>query len=239
MTGEGRSPASSTPIALIDRVARELLAKQSVDDVLQYAVRLANESIGGASSVSIALVDKQRTISTAASSNGLASAGDALQYQFGEGPCLDAVRISDVVHTRDLSVERRWPRWGPTVAADLAVRSMLSLRLYTHQGTMGSVNIYGRDVDAFGPDAMSVAGSFAVQVAAAYERSLDRHHLERALVTRNLIGQAQGILMERHKITAARAFEVLANASQRNNTKLIDVARRVVDTGVSPPHATR
>ena len=54
-----------------------------------------------------------------------------------------AVRIADVVHTRDLTVEPRWPRWGPTVAADLAVRSMLSLRLYTHQGTMGSVNIYG------------------------------------------------------------------------------------------------
>jgi GAF domain-containing protein len=238
VTGQGVPPGSAL-VELIDRLARELLAQPSLDDVLDRAVQLAGQSIGGASSVSISLLDKQRRISTVAASGDLARAGDALQYRLGEGPCLDAVSASEAVHSRDLADDPRWPRWGPAVAADLDVRSMLSVQLYTQQRTMGSFNIYGRQRDAFDPAAVALAGSFAAHAAIAYTRTSDRQNLETALVSRNLIGQAQGILMERHKITADRAFEALVTASQQSNTKLVEIARRVAETGISPPSANR
>jgi GAF domain-containing protein len=238
VTGQG-VPAGSTLVELIDRLARELLAQPGLDDVLDRAVQLAQRGIPGACSVSVSLLDKRRRISTVAASNDVARAGDALQYRLGEGPCLDAVWGAELIHSRDLADDPRWPRWGPAVAADLDVHSMLSLQLYTHERTMGSFNIYGGRADAFDPAAVALAGSFAAHAAIAYARTFDRQNLETALVTRNLIGQAQGILMERHKITADRAFEVLVTASQQSNTKLVEMARRVVETGMSPPQAGR
>jgi GAF domain-containing protein len=229
-------PAGSAPVELVDRLARELLDQPSADDVLDRAVQLAERGIPGASSVSVSLLDKAGRVSTVAASSCLSRAGDALQYELGEGPCLDAVSAAEAVHSRDLAEDPRWPRWGPVVATDLAVRSMLSVQLYTHQRTMGSFNVYGRRPDAFDTAAVALAGSFAAHAAIAYARTFDRQNLETALATRNLIGQAQGILMERHKMTADRAFEVLATASQQSNTKLIEIARRLVETGVSPSH---
>jgi GAF domain-containing protein len=228
------TPPAASLAEAINRLARELHSQPSQADVLDRAVRLAGQGIGGASAVSIALLDKQRRIATVAATSQLARTGDALQYELGEGPCLDAVWASDVVHTGNLSDDPRWPRWGPAVAADLHVHSMLSVQLYTHQRSMGSFNIYGRATDAFDPAAVALAGSFAAQAALAYARTLDRQNLETALVSRNLIGQAQGILMERHKITAERAFDVLVTASQESNIKLVEVAGRVVETGTGP-----
>jgi GAF domain-containing protein len=231
------TPATPPAVSLaeaINRLARELHSQPGLTDVLDRAVHLAHQGIVGASAVSISLLDKQRRVATVAATGDLARTGDALQYELGEGPCLDAVWASDVVHTGNLDEDSRWPRWGPAVATDLDVHSMLSVQLYTHQRTMGSFNIYGTATDAFDPAAVALAGSFAAQAALAYARTLDRENLETALVSRNLIGQAQGILMERHKITAERAFEVLATASQESNIKLVEVAGRVVDTGAGP-----
>jgi transcriptional regulator with GAF, ATPase, and Fis domain len=232
--------ASGEPalVELVDRLARELLAQPTPDEVLDRTVRLAAEGIEGAASVSVSLLDKRRRVATAAASDDLARAGDELQYRLGEGPCLDAVWAADVVHCPDLTGEARWPRWRPA-AVDLALASMLSVRLATPERTLGSLNLYGRREDAFDPVARTLAGSFAAHAAIAYVRAHDRQHLETALVSRNLIGQAQGILMERHKITAERAFEVLVTASQEGNIRLVEVARRVVETGVTPPPAAR
>jgi len=226
-------------VGLVDRLARELLAQASPEDVLDRAVELAEQGISGASSVSISLLDRRQQVSTAAASGDLALSGDALQYQLGEGPCLDAMWAADPVLCRNLPDDPRWPRWGAVVVADLDVHSMLSIQLSTRRRTMGSLNIYGREIDAFEPSAVALARGFAVQAAVAYGHLRDRQHLETALVTRNLIGQAQGILMERHKITADRAFEVLATASQENNVKLLEIARRVVGTGEGPAAVQR
>jgi GAF domain-containing protein len=233
MTAQATPPGASL-VELIDRLAWELHAQPTLQDVLDRAIRFAEQGITGASDVSVSLLDKGRRIATVAATGELARTGDDLQYRLDEGPCLDAARGSAVVLSGDLTDDPRWPRWGPAVAADLDVHSMLSVQLATHRRTLGSLNIYGRATGAFDPSAVVLARSFGAQVALAYTRALDRQNLETALVSRNLIGQAQGILMERHKITAERAFDVLVTASQESNTKLIEVARRVVDTGASP-----
>ena len=55
--------------------------------------------------------------------------------------------------------------------------------------------------------------------------------LQRALASSRSIGMAMGILMERHKVTDAQAFDLLREASQRGNVKLRDLAERLVATG--------
>ncbi|MGY1834942.1 GAF and ANTAR domain-containing protein [Blastococcus sp. SYSU DS0510] len=237
MTGQG-VPPGPVLLELVDRLAHEMLARSDPDDVLARAVELAVANIEGATSASITVLER-RDVSTAAASGDLARAGDSLQYQLGEGPCLDAAAGAEVVHSQDVADDPRWPRWGPAAATDLGVRSMLSVQLRSRRSAWGSFNVYGRQPDAFDGSAIALAVSFAGHSAIAHARASDRRNLEAALVTRNLIGQAQGVLMERHKITADRAFEVLVATSQASNTKLVEIARRVIETGVSPPGVGR
>jgi GAF domain-containing protein len=235
VTGQG-VPPGPVLLELVDRLAQEMLVRSDPEDVLTRAVELAVASIEGATSVSVTVLER-RDVSTAAASGELARAGDSLQYELGEGPCLDAAAGVEVVHSRDVAEDPRWPRWGPAVADELGVRSMLSVQLRSRRSGWGSFNVYGRQPDAFDDSAIALAVSFAGHSAIAHARASDRQNLEAALVTRNLIGQAQGVLMERHKVTADRAFEVLVATSQASNTKLVEIARRVVETGISPPDA--
>jgi transcriptional regulator with GAF, ATPase, and Fis domain len=228
-------PPSRPPVRdLIDRLAAELAAQRDPRAVLDRSVQLAQDAFPAADSISVSVVDKRHRPLTISASDGLARTGDDLQYRLGEGPCLDALWTADVVHSPDLDSEPRWSAWSRRAAAELDVHSMLSLRLATRDRTAGSINLYGRRRDAFDPDTIALGRSFAVHAAVAHGHAVDRQNLEAALVSRNLVGQAQGILMERHRITADRAFEVLVTASQERNVKLIEVARRVVETGAEP-----
>jgi AmiR/NasT family two-component response regulator len=77
-----------------------------------------------------------------------------------------------------------------------------------------------------------VGALFAAHAAVAMAEARQLEHLTRAMATRDVIGQAKGILMERHKLTADQAFGVLTKASQQTNVKLIDVALALTDTGL-------
>src|SRR4051794_37593321 len=126
------------PVEVVDRLARELLARRGLQEVLDCVVELAARDIDGAGSVSVSLLGKRRRISTVAASDDLARAGDELQYQLGEGPCLDAAWDADAVLCRDLAEDPRWPRWGPAATTDLDVRSTLSIRLSAQDRSLGS-----------------------------------------------------------------------------------------------------
>jgi hypothetical protein len=106
---------------------------------------------------------------------------------------------------------------------------------------MGALNLYARYPLAFGAldraRGVVLAGlaGLALGLAEAHEEQVRRaENLRQALVTRELIGQAQGILMERERITAEQAFEILRAASQNLNTKLWEVAQDLVETGERP-----
>lgn len=92
-----------------------------------------------------------------------------------------------------------------------------------------------------GPDEMIVADLLAQAFALAVDRliqaqrSADRQeHMTRAIESHRLIGQAVGILVERHRVTPAEAFERLKRASQQRNVKLRAVAELVIETGSDP-----
>lgn len=164
---------------------------------------------------------------------------DALQLRTREGPCLDTIAQGALVYAEDLAGDPRWPTFGPA-AADIGVRSLLALRLSAGE-TLGALNLYARYPSAFGAvdraKGVVLSGLAGLAMFLAQEHARDERRAEdlhHALVTRELIGQAQGILMERERITSEQAFDILRRASQHLNVKLHDVARHLVDTGERP-----
>lgn len=224
--------------ATLSAAARTLFAPGSVADTLQRVVDLAVETIDGADFAGIFVLDGD-TVTTSVHSAPIVVEVDALQHECGEGPCLDAVAERGTCYAEDLAGDARWPRFGPR-AVSAGIRSVLAFALPTH-GTGGALNLYARYPRAFGVvdrangHIFATLSDVALTAAEAHESEVRRtENLERALVTRESIGQALGILMERERITADQAFDVLRRASQRLNVKLRDVAEGLVATGERP-----
>jgi len=223
-------------------VAHDLLRSSSVDDTLGRALALAIATVEPGESASVILIDDGDLVS-GASSDPTAAGTDAGQLASHQGPGLDAIEHLAPFYSGELGQDLRWPLFGPTAAA-LGIRSALALPLAS-DATVGVLNLYSRLPDAFGVMdrargllLASMAG-FALAIARGHEHEERRaENLQAALVTRELIGQAQGILMERERITAEQAFHVLVRASQHLNVKLREVALDLVANGERPDTGT-
>jgi len=196
-----------------------------------------------AASVTIPEHDSYRTVGPTTAS---ASQVDQAQYHAGEGPCLDAISASLMV-TAPSFPDERWPILGAS-PTEYGVQSSISYQLKGTRGGngMGSLNIYAYAPEAFDDAAVEIGTILAAHASLAAravgERtSLQRldKDLEQALLSRDVIGQAKGILMERLKTTPEQAFEILKNASQRLNVKLRQVARDITETGELGPSDPR
>ena len=213
--------------------ARELQQQDHPAEVLATIVAGALRLVPGAQEGSVSMVVARRTVHSQAASSDLPREVDALMEQVGQGPCLDAVWEQQTVAVPDMVSESRWPEFSAR-AARLGVGSMLSFQLYVEGDNLGALNLFARAAGAFDDDSSRVGELFASHAAVAYAATQREAALERALVSRQLVGQAQGILMERGRLTAEQAFAQLTRASQDRNVKLHEVARRLVETGDLP-----
>jgi GAF domain-containing protein len=168
-----------------------------------------------------------RKFRTLAPTDALVVEADELQYALREGPCVEAATEHDTFVSNDVASDPRWPSWGPR-AAGLGIGSLLATRLAHAHGTLGSLNLYSRSTREFTIDDRDFAQVFAAHATTALVAVRERHNLRVALDARTLIGQAQGILMERFGLDAPRAFSVLRRYSQTHNVKLREVAEEVV-----------
>ena len=221
------------PVELAARFSDLARALQQQDDpssTLVEVVRSAIRLIPGAEEGSISLVLGRRRVASEASSSDLPRVVDALQEETGQGPCLDAVYQHVTVTVPDMATEHRWPAFARR-AWQAGAASMLSFQLYVEDDNLGALNLYARSAWAFGEESEHVGLLFASHAAVAYDAARTHSGLTRSIATRQLIGQAQGILMERHKITADRAFGLLVRVSQHDNRKLRDVAEQLVLSG--------
>ena len=214
--------------------ARALQAESDTQHMLDRCVVLATELIDGCDYAGVSIVHRKAPIDTPAATDPLVVRGDELQYSLQEGPCLDSIWDAETVHSSDLAAEQRWPRWGPAVVRELGVASMLSFQLYTDQDTLGALNLYSTTIDAFDDDDLNVGFLLAAQSAVALAGAQNAEQLQTAALNRTIIGQAQGILMERFALTADRAFVVLRRVSQSRQVKLHQVATELVTTRVLP-----
>ncbi len=213
------------------QVARSLREPHGdVEATLQAITHGAAHDIRGADGCGITLVIQQRKVQSRAATGELPYAVDTLQERVGEGPCLEALYQHHTVRIDDISQERRWPQFAAE-AARLGVGSMLSFRLFVREDTLGALNLYSGQAHAFGSDSESVGEVFAAHAAVALSGAQTEAHLRAALSSRDLIGQAKGILMERYRVTADQAFAMLVRASSRTNRKVTDLADELCSTG--------
>ncbi|MFC8922432.1 GAF and ANTAR domain-containing protein [Cellulosimicrobium sp. NPDC057127] len=213
--------------------ARALAEEPTLQQTLDRVVELAMTMVPGCEAAGISLVSRGRIRSVSVSEPFVAR-GDALQYELGEGPCLDAIRLATVVESPDVAADVRWPRWAPTAVRELGVGSMLGVQLYTSADAHGALNLYARATGAFSEESVHLATTFAAVAAAAISAARTEEQLQSAVRTRTLIGQAQGMIMERYALSEARAFAVMSRVSQDSNVKLVDVAREIVSTRRMP-----
>lgn len=225
---------------LYAEVGRSLAAHARGSDALSALTALAVERVPGAEAAGITLNREGKLVTVAATSE-LVERTDAIQYQLGSGPCVDAVLEDSVYCPVDLRTDGRWPEFGRRVAGETGVLSMLSFRLFLEadrDGVIAGLNLYSTQPAAFDDDAQTLAlllathGALAVAAATARERA---ENLERALKTSREIGTAVGVLMAQYKVTREQGFDLLRIASQQTNRKLAELAVDVVDTGALPP----
>ena len=220
----------------LQRLGRLSLREHSMQSVLQTVVDLAAEVMPGHPETSVSLLINDKP-TTPVYSGKLALELDETQYGRGYGPCLHAASAGELTEISDARTETRWREYAER-AVELGSLSSLSVPLPVSEGVHGGLNIYARDPAAFDEQSRSVAEHFAPYAAVAAGNMHDFRsasdlaaNLQAALESRAVIDQAKGILMERHKVTADQAFQLLAATSMRTNRKLRHVAEHLVHTG--------
>ena len=156
---------------------------------------------------------------------------DGVQMRHRQGPCLEAAQVDSVVRSPDLRREHRWPEFC-AAAIELGVYSILSFQLYTHHRGCGSgaLNLLSTRTNAFDVGAETTLAMMATHAAITLIAADKDTQFQSALASRDVIGQAKGIIMERYKLDAGRAFALLVKLSQDSNTPLRSVAQRLVDS---------
>jgi hypothetical protein len=239
-TKRRQADAPPTRLAMVFAdLAEELYDADSFNDVLSRIADAAVSTIAGCRMASVTLLERSE-YRTAASTDAAATAVDQAQYQSHEGPCVDAVD-APMVYAQSFPDER-WPTLAsqPTKSG---VRSALSYRMAAASSGPadsggGSLNSYGVTPHAFNDTAQEIGLILAAHASMAARvvnerstlQSLGRD-LQQVLLSRDVIGQAKGILMERLKITPEDAFDLLRRSSQHLHVKLRDVARGLAETG--------
>lgn len=221
-------------LAEFELVARGLGDASDEATRLQLAAEAAVELVVGCDHAGVT-VNQGGKPQTRAATDGVVRRANELQYELSEGPCLDTLRDQETVVSTDLAADPRWPRWAPKVHHELGCCSMISLVLFTWTDSYGALSLYGDRPHGFDDDdltaAQVLAGHLAVSMAAG--REVDQRTA--AIANRTIIGQAEGILMERYDLDAGRAFDYLRRVSMTTNRKLSLVAEDVVRTRRFPP----
>lgn len=231
------APDEDLPVEdLLERVgsiARELAQTEGLDAMFQRVVDLGERFLAHCNGVSMMVVQRGGRVFSPAYSSQVAYEGDQAQYEADEGPCLEAIREHETVIIDDLEEDDRWPGYRERALA-LGLRSMISFRLFIAGDTMGALNLYSQVPHAFEAHSRIVGQVFASHAAVAMKSAIAEAGLEAALRSRDVIGQAKGIIMERERVTGSEAFERLREISQSQNRRLRDVAADIADSGEIP-----
>jgi GAF domain-containing protein len=239
----GQTDALSALAANLSETAQILFSAGGVHDTLEQVIAVAVHTIEGCDFAGLFLLEGGVVV-TPVQTDQVVEEIDTLQRESGQGPCLDAIAQGVMVYGDDLESDDRWASFGPA-AAGRGIRSALALPL-TANGAIGAINLYARYPAAFGvvdrAKGVILASLASVALNAAHSLEDEERRIENlhsALSSREVIGQAQGILMERERIAADQAFDVLRRASQYLSIKLREVAQTLVDTGERPETGPR
>ena len=216
-----------------EQLARAFRAAPDEDARLQLAVDSAVKLVETCDHAGITISEKGGLL-TRVGSDDMVRRANELQYEVGEGPCLSVRQDQDTIVVTDLAAEDRWPTWASQVHQQFGATSMMSLLVYTDRDSFGALSLYAMDGKHFDPDDIAVAQALAGHLALSMsvEREIDQ--LKMAIISRLVIGRAEGILMERLDITADQAFDYLRRISSDTNRKLVAIASDIARTRTLP-----
>ena len=204
------------------RLHEEPTIVETVDLVVQYALKAVDCQYAG-----VMIVRRDKVIETAAATDPLVEELDQFHVSCGEGPGLDGGTDRLIVRVADTRFDLRWEKWARCLD-ERGIRSVIAARITTGSTDLGTLNLFHCEPDAFDTDDEAIASILARHAAVALASAQRAENLWLAIDARKLVGQAQGILMERFDLTADQAFAVLLRYSQDKNIKLRDVADLLV-----------
>ncbi len=224
--------------------AKYLEATQLVADLHQRAsfdtpallrdlIEGATRSVPGAQYAGITVTPKRRRSQSAAATHRYPVMLDEIQSRRQQGPCLTAAGLQDTVRIDDLDADERWPLYRKDAIKLTPIRSILSYGMFRDGGTTAALNFYAEPVRAFDDESVDLGLIFATHTAMVWDMMRRDQQFRSALVSRDIIGQAKGRLMERLDIDADEAFHRLKQMSQESNTQITQIAQQIV-SGDSP-----
>jgi transcriptional regulator with GAF, ATPase, and Fis domain len=211
-------------IASLDRQGTE------TKEGLRELIHSGTQHVTGSNYAGITLAERSHAITNVVATHRYPVLLDVIQNEYGEGPCVAAAWQHHVMHVEDLAVDRRWPRYQQYALANTPIRSILSFELFVDHDTTAALNFFAHHPYAFTDESMELGHIFATHVALAWSMMRRHDQFRSALASRDIIGQAKGVIMERFDLDAVEAFDLLARLSQQSNMKLFDIARTLIDS---------
>jgi hypothetical protein len=229
---EGEVDSAQLPLA--QEMVNVVEAMTIADDLVGTAQIVADSAcalIPGAEQVSVSLARRGVGIDTIASRGQMPRHADAAQVDTGQGPCIEAAWQHRLARLPDTETDRRWPDFSARARA-VGVGSMLSLQLSlpadTEEDRIGAINCYSRSPHAFGRDSETIGLFLAVHASAGIGAAEREEQLRTALTSRDVIGQAKGLIMAQQGLSAEAAFAVMVRRSRDTNTRIHDLAVEIV-----------
>lgn len=219
-----------------EQLARAFRSAPDEEARLQLAVDAAVRLVARCAHAAITINEKGGLL-TRVSSDDFVRRANELQYELGEGPCLSVRKDQDTMIVFDLATEERWPVWAPKVHHEFGASSMMSLLVFTGDDSYGALSLYAVGDHQFDVDDVAVAQALAGHLALSMSAEREIDQLGMAIISRLVIGRAEGILMERLDVTADQAFDYLRRVSSTTNRKLVAVASEIARTRTLPDDA--
>jgi len=198
------------------------------DTVIAELAEHAAVEIPGAEYAGVTITRNARHIDTPAATHKWPILLDEIQQRHREGPCLTAAWEEKTIHVADLEADDRFPLYRQDALEQTPVRSVMAFQMFIAGETMGALNVYADEPHAFGQQSRDIGLIFAAHSSVAWNSARRDEQFKRALASRDTIGQAKGMIMERYGVDAVQAFEVLRKLSQDSNVPLVQVATQLV-----------
>jgi transcriptional regulator with GAF, ATPase, and Fis domain len=219
----------------IAELVQDLYARPDTDSetVIAELAENAAVEIPGAQYAGVTVTRNAKHIDTPAATHKWPILLDDIQQRHREGPCLTAAWEEKTIHVADLETDERFPLYRQDALEQTPIRSIFAFQLFIASETMGALNVYAEEPHAFGPETRVIGLIFAAHSSLAWNTARRDEQFQRALASRDIIGQAKGMVMERYGVNAVQAFEVLRKLSQDSNVPLIQIATELVATAQS------
>lgn len=215
----------------IAQIVQDLYGRPDADSdtVIAELAEYAAVEIPGAQYAGVTVTRNKKHIDTPAATHKWPVLLDEVQQRHREGPCLTAAWEEKTVHVADLETDERFPLYARDALEQTPIKSVMAFQLWVAGETMGALNVYAETANAFGPGSRAIGLVFAAHSSVAWNAARRDEQFKKALGSRDVIGQAKGMLMERYGVNAIQAFDLLRKLSQDSNTPLIEIAADLVE----------